>query len=75
MLMVMHSAKKHSNKPCLLFLKRNEMKFSNGSGMEKVGFGQVQVYPNFQMSGSGRSGIRKVGFGRVLKFRVSSVFE
>ena len=47
---------------------------SDGSGMEKVGFGRVRVYQNFQMSGSGMSGIGKVGFGRVLKFWVSGIF-
>ena len=47
---------------------------SDGSGMEKVGFARVRVYPNFQMSGSGMSSIGKVGFGRVLKFRVSGIF-
>jgi len=42
------------------------------SGMEKVGFGRVRVYPKFEMSGSGISGIDKLGFGRVrvLKLRV-----
>ena len=44
---------------------------SDGSGMEKVGFGRVRLYPNFQLSGSDMSGIGKVWFGRVLKFRVS----
>ena len=47
---------------------------TDGSGMEKVRFGRVRVYPNFQMLGSGMSGIGKVGFGRVLKFRVSGIF-
>ena len=47
---------------------------SDGSGMEKFGFGRVWVYPNFHMLGSGMSGIGKVGFGRVLKFRVSGIF-
>ena len=47
---------------------------SDGSGMEKVGFGRVRVYPKFEMSGSGISGIGKVAFGRVLKFRVSGIF-
>ena len=42
---------------------------SDGSGMEKVGFGRVRVYQNFQMSGSGMSGIGKVGFGQEMKFR------
>ena len=40
---------------------------SDGSGMEKVGFGRVQIYLNFEKSGSGISGIGKVGFGRVWK--------
>ena len=39
---------------------------SDASGMEKVWFGRVRVYPNFQMSGSGISGIEKVGFWRVI---------
>ena len=30
---------------------------SDGSGMEKVGFGRVRVYQNIQVSGSGMSGI------------------
>ena len=38
---------------------------SDGSGMEKVGFGRVRVYLNFQMLGSGMSGIEKVGFRRL----------
>ena len=50
-------------------------KNSDGSGMEKVGFGRVRLYPNFQMSGSGMSSIEKVGFGREMKFRASSIFE
>ena len=46
---------------------------SDGSGMEKVGFGRVRLYPNFQMSCQVRvfrvcTG--KVGFGREMKFRV-----
>ena len=45
---------------------------SDGLGMEKVGFGRVQVYPIFQMSGSG---IGKVGFVGGLKFRASGIFE
>ena len=41
---------------------------SDGSGMEKVGLGQVRVYPNFGKSASGISGIiGKVGFGRLRK--------
>ena len=47
---------------------------SDGSGMEKVGFGRVWVYPNFLMSGSGISGIGKVGFGRELKFQALGIF-
>ena len=45
---------------------------SDGSGMEKVGFGRVRIYPKFEMSGTGISGMRGVGFGRVrvLKFQV-----
>ena len=50
------------------------MAASDGSDMEKVGFGRVRVYPNFQISGSGMSGIEKVGFGREMKFRVSGIF-
>ena len=46
---------------------------SDGSGMEKVGFGKVRVYPNFQMSGSGMSGIGKVGFSWEIKFRISGI--
>ena len=40
--------------------------------MEKVGFGQVRVYPKIEISGSGMSGIEKLGFERVrvLKVRV-----
>ena len=44
------------------------------SGIEKVGFGRVRVYSNFQMSGSGMSGIGKVGFGRVLESWISGIF-
>ena len=51
------------------------MYFRDGSGMEKVGFGLVRVYPNSQKSGSGMSGIGKVGFGREMKFRVSGYFQ
>ena len=29
------------------------LRTSDGSGMKKVGFGWVRVYPNFQKSGSG----------------------
>ena len=36
---------------------------SDGLGMKKVRYGQVWVYPNSQMLGSGMSGIEKVGFG------------
>ena len=48
---------------------------TDGSGMEKVRFGQVRVYPNSHKSGSGMSGIRKVGFVREMKFRVSGFFR
>ena len=51
------------------------LEISDGSGMEKVGFRRVRVYPNFQMSGPGMSGIEKVEFGRVLKFRASGIFK
>ena len=47
---------------------------SDGSGTEKVGFGQVREFPNFENSGSGISGMKKVGFGRELKSRVSGIF-
>ena len=47
---------------------------SDGSGMEKVGFGRVLVYKNSQMSDSDMSGIGKVGLGREMKFRASAVF-
>ena len=35
------------------------MFISDGSGMEKVGFGQVRVYPKIEISGSGMSEIGK----------------
>ena len=53
-----------------------KIEISDGSGMEKVGFGRIRVYPNFQMYDSGMSGIGKVRFGqRVLKFLVSGIFR
>ena len=49
------------SKPCLVSIETETQPvfISDGSGMEKVGFGRVRVYPNFQMSGSGMSGIEK----------------
>ena len=56
------------------FQGMKKVKISDGSGMEKFGFGRVQVYPNSWTLGSGMSGIeksrvqagmRKVSFGRV----------
>ena len=48
---------------------------SDGSGMKKVGFGQVRVHPNFQMSSSGMSGIGNVGFGWEMKFWILGIFR
>ena len=40
-----------------IIVKSLRVESSDGLGMEKVAFGRVRVYPNFQMSGSGMSGI------------------
>ena len=50
---------------------------SDGSGMEKVGFGRVWVYPKIQMSITGISGIKNVGFRwvRVLNLQVRAVIS
>ena len=58
----------HRRKLCLI------SQINIGSGMEKVRFGRVRVYPNSQKSGLGMSGIRKVGLGREMKFWVSGIF-
>ena len=47
---------------------------STGLGLEKVVFGRIRVYPNYQMSVFGMCGIRIVGFGRGMKFLVSGIF-
>ena len=41
------------------------MHYSDGLGIEKVGFGRVRVFPNFEMSGSGITGMEKFRFGRI----------
>ena len=48
---------------------------SDGSGTEKVEFGQVREFPKFEKSGSGISCMKKVVFGRELETRVSGIFR
>ena len=46
-------------------IKESKVIISDRSGMKKVVFGRVRVYPTFEMTGSGMSGIGKLGLGRV----------
>ena len=54
--------------------KWHRRRTSDGSVTEKVGFGWVREFSNFENSGLGISAMEKVGFGRELKSRVSGIF-